>query len=58
MRIDQTYHIIKNIIQLYWVTNTKEEVKFQKSHFPVDASFEKDLFMATQLIVNMFPKNM
>ena len=49
--IDQTYHIMKNIIQGYWGTKTKYEVKFQKSPFPVDTSFEKTLFVATYLIV-------
>ena len=29
---------------------TKEEEKFQKLHFPVDTSFEKELFVATPLI--------
>ena len=28
--IDQTDHIIRNIIQEYWETKTKYEVKFQK----------------------------
>ena len=33
---DQKYYIIKNIIQEYWQTNTKEEIKSQKSPFPID----------------------
>ena len=33
--IDQTDHIMKNI-QEYRGTKTKDEVKFQKSPFPVD----------------------
>ena len=48
--IDQTDHIIKNIIQEYWVTKTKYEVKLQKSPFPVDASFEHTLFVGTLII--------
>ena len=47
--IDQTNHIIKNIIQGYWVTKTKYEVNFQKSPFPVDTYFENIIFMATTL---------
>ena len=43
--IDQTEHIIKNIIQEYWVTNTKVEVKFHNSPFLVDTSFEYILFI-------------
>ena len=43
-------HIIKNIMQEYWVTKTKEYIKFQKSPFPTDTSFEKYIFMATPLI--------
>ena len=35
--IDQIDHITKNIIQEYWVTNKKDNVKFQQSPFPVDA---------------------
>ena len=31
--IDQTYHIMKDIIQEYWGTKTKDEVKFQQSPF-------------------------
>ena len=38
--IDQTDHIIKRIIQEYWVTNTRYEVRFQKPHFPVGTYFE------------------
>ena len=30
INIDQTYHIMKNIIQEYWGTKTKDEVKFKK----------------------------
>ena len=48
--IEQTYHIMKNIIQEYWGGETKDEVKFQKSPFPVDISFEHTLFMATPII--------
>ena len=39
--IDQIDHIINNIIQEYWVTKTKYEVKFQKSPFPSDTYLEK-----------------
>ena len=42
--IDQTDHIINNIIQEYWGTKTNYEVKFQRSYFPVGTSFEKELF--------------
>ena len=42
---------MKNIIQEYWGTKTKDKVKFQQSPFPTDSSFEKKLFMATPLIV-------
>ena len=41
---------MKNIIQEYWGTKTKDEVKFHKSSFPVDIYFEKTLFMAKPLI--------
>ena len=34
--IDQKYYIMKNIIQEYWGTKTKDKVKSQKSLFPVD----------------------
>ena len=47
--IDQTYHIMKNSIQEYWVTNTKYEVKFHQSLFPVDISFEKKLWIYLSL---------
>ena len=48
--IDQTDHIMINIIKYYWGTKTEYEVKFQKSPFPTDTSFEKTLFVATPLI--------
>ena len=41
---------MKNIVQEYLGGQTKDEVKFQQSPFPVDGSFEKTLFMATPLI--------
>ena len=50
--IDQTDHIMKDIIQEYWGTKIKDEVKFQKSTFPTDTSFEQTLFMSTPLIVS------
>ena len=34
--IHQTYHITKIIIQEYWGTKKKDEVKYQKSPFQVD----------------------
>ena len=43
---------MKNIIQEYWGTKTKDEVKFQQSPFPIDTSFEQTLFVATPLIVS------
>ena len=49
--IYQADHIIKNIIQEYWRTKKKDELKFQKLSFPVETSFEKELFVATALIV-------
>ena len=49
--IYQTYHTMKNIIQWYWGTKIKDEVKFQKSPFPVDISFGNTLFMASNIIV-------
>ena len=48
--IDQIDHIVKNIIQEYWVTKTKYEVKFQKSLFTVDTYFENTLFVAIPII--------
>ena len=33
--IDQKNHIMKNIIQEYWGTKIKDEVKFQQSPFPI-----------------------
>ena len=48
--IEQTDHIMKNIIQEYWVTKTKYEVKFQKSPFPVDTYFEHTLLMDSPII--------
>ena len=41
---------MKNIIQEYWATKTKDEVKFQKSPFPKNTSFEHTLFVATHMI--------
>ena len=41
---------MKNIIQSYWGKNTKYEVKFYQSPFPVGAPFENKLFMATHII--------
>ena len=41
---------MKNTIQEYWVTKTKDEVKFQQSPFPTDTSFEQTLFTTTPLI--------
>ena len=48
--IDQTDHIMKNIIQEYWGTKKKYEVILQKSPFPVDKSFENTLYMDTPII--------
>ena len=48
--IDQTDHIMKNIIQEYWGTNKKYEVTFQLSPFTVDTSFKNTLFVDTPLI--------
>ena len=48
--IDQTDYIMKNIIQEYWGKKTKDEIKFQKSPFPLDKYFKKLLFMATPFI--------
>ena len=48
--IDQTYHIMKIIIQEYWGTKTNDELKFQQSPFPVDTSFENELFVDTPII--------
>ena len=42
---------MKHIIQEYWVTKTKYEIKLQQSPFQVDTSFENTIFMATTLIV-------
>ena len=39
--IYQKDHIIKNIIQEYWRTKTKDEVKFHNSPLPLDTSLEK-----------------
>ena len=50
--IDQTDHIMKNIIQEYWGTNKKYEVTFQLSPFTVDTSFKNTLFVDTPLIVD------
>ena len=50
IRIYQTDHTMKNIIQEYWVTKTKYEVQFQKSPFPIDTYFEQTIFMDTTLI--------
>ena len=47
--IDMTDDIIKNIIHNYWVTNTKDEIKFQKSPFTVGTYFEKVLFVVTPI---------
>ena len=48
--IDHTDYIMKNIIQEYWGTKTKYELKLQQSPFTVDTSFENELFMATPII--------
>ena len=47
---------MKNIIQEYWGTKTEYEVKFQKSAFPTDNSFEQILFIATPLILSELKK--
>ena len=41
---------MKNAIQEYWETKTKDEVKFLQSPFTVDISFEHKLFMYTYVI--------
>ena len=41
---------MKNIIQKYWGTKTKYEVKFQQLPFPVDTYFEKTIFVAIPII--------
>ena len=48
---------MKNIIQEYWRTKTKDEVKFQKSPFLLDKSFENKLFMDTPPIIGENMKN-
>ena len=50
LRIDQIDYIINNIIQYYLVTKKNQEIKFQRSHFLVETSFEKDHFIYTPLI--------
>ena len=54
--IDQTDHIMKNIIQEYWGTKTKDKVKFQQSPFPVYTYFEHTLFIDTPIIVEELKK--
>ena len=49
--IDETDHIMKNNIKEYWLTKTKDEVKFQQSTFPIDTYFEHIIFMDTPLIL-------
>ena len=56
--IDQTYNIIKKIIQKYWGTKTKYEVKFQKSPSPADTYFEISLFISTPLIREELKQNL
>ena len=41
---------MKNTIQEYWGTKTKDEVKFQLSLFTVDNFFDHTLFVATPII--------
>ena len=48
--IDQTDLSIKNIIQEYWVTKTKDEVRYWQSPVTVYTSFENTLFTYTPLI--------
>ena len=48
--IKQTDNIMKNIVQECWGKNTKYEVQFQQSPFPVDKYFENALFMDTHII--------
>ena len=50
INIDQTDHIMKNIIQEYWVTKSKYKVKIQQSPFPTYTSFEHTLLMDSPLI--------
>ena len=50
INIDQIDHIMKNIIQEYWGTKTKDKVKLYQSTFLRYNSFEQTLFMATHLI--------
>ena len=54
--IYQTYHIMNNIIQEYWGTKTKEEVKYQHYSLPTDTSFEQTLFVDIPLIVSEMNK--
>ena len=42
--------MMKNMIQEYWATKTKDEVKFQQSQFTVDTSFENIIFVDTPLV--------
>ena len=42
---------MKNIIQSYWGTKTKDEIKCHQLQFLVDLQFEYILFMATPIIV-------
>ena len=46
--------LTKNIIQYYWVTKTKEDIKIQKSIFPTDTLFENGPFIVTPLIGDEF----
>ena len=41
---------MKNNIQEYWVTKTKDEVKYQQSPFTVETYLENTLFVATPII--------
>ena len=48
--INQTDHIMKILLNNIGEQKTKDEVKFHKSPFPVDISFENILFVDTPLI--------
>ena len=50
INIDQIDHIMKNIIQEYWGTKTKDKVKLYQSTFLRYNSFEQTLFMGTPVI--------
>ena len=47
--LDQTQHIIMNILNSYWKNKNTENVPWQSAPFPTDPKFEHALFLSLPL---------